>query len=308
MNYRKPSKLWHAFLILVGASMLAPLAFMITTALSSPEGAMRVTDNVLEMLIPQEWNWQNFAEVWEVVPFLRYYYNSLGIAVVVTFGQVFTSACAAYAFSRLHWPGRDKLFLCYLATMMVPGSVTMLPNFIAMKMAPELLASAFPGVDWMAMRYLGTGVDAPLVGRLIGLDSYFALIVPAMFSAYGTFLLRQFMLSIPRELEEAAHMDGCGYWKIFRIIIIPLCLPGLATLTIFTFMGAWGSFLWPLVMTNHDELRTLPLGLQAFQGQYGTEWHLMMSAALLMLLPIVAIFLMGQRFFISGLTVGAVKG
>ncbi len=160
----------------------------------------------------------------------------------------------------------------------------------------------------MAMRYLGTGADAPLIGRLIGLDSYFALIIPAMFSAYGTFLLRQFMLSIPRELEEAAHIDGCGYWRIFHVIILPLSLPGLATLTTFTFMGAWGSLLWPLVMTNMDEMRTLPLGLQAFQGQYGTEWHLMMAAALLMLLPVVVTFLIGQRFFISGLTVGAVKG
>lgn len=308
MKYRKPSRFWHVFLVLMGVTMLAPLAFMVTTALSSPEKAMQATDNVLEMLVPREWHWENFVRVWEVVPFLRYYFNSLFIAIMVTAGQVFTSACAAYAFARLNWPGRNKLFLCYLATMMVPGSVTMLPNFVAMKMAPELLAQAFPWVDWMSMRYLGTGPDAPFVGRLIGLDSYFALTVPAMFSAYGTFLLRQFMLSIPRELEEAAHIDGCGYWRIFRIIILPLSLPGLATLTIFTFMGAWGSFLWPLVMINQDELRTLPLGLQAFQGQYGTEWHLMMAAALLMLLPVVVIFLLGQRFFISGLTVGAVKG
>jgi len=308
MKYRKDSRLWHLFLVLAGATMLAPLAFMFTTALSAPEGALRATDNVFEMLFPRDWHWENFMQVWEAVPFLRYYFNSLFIAIVVTVGQVFTSACAAYAFARLNWPGRNKLFLCYLATMMVPGSVTMLPNFVAMKMAPELLQQAFPWVDWMAMRYLGTGAGVPFVGRFIGLDSYLALTIPAMFSAYGTFLLRQFMLSVPRELEEAAQIDGCGYWKIFRIIVLPLSLPGLATLTIFTFMGAWGSFLWPLVMTNQDELRTLPLGLQAFQGQYSTEWHLMMAAALLMLLPVGILFLLGQRFFISGLTVGAVKG
>jgi multiple sugar transport system permease protein len=300
--------LWHLPLVLFGLTMMAPLAFMLTTALSAPGAAMRSTENLWEMIFPQTWQWSNFVEVWRTVPFLRYYCNSLGIALVVTVGQVFTSACAAYAFSRLTWPGRDKLFLAYLATMMVPGAVTMVPNFILMKSLPEWLGVVLPFIDWDSMRYLGYGDNAPMVGRLIGLDSYFALTVPMMFSAYGTFLLRQFLLSIPRELEEAAMIDGCSYWTIFSRIIMPLSLPGLATLTIFTFMGIWGSFLWPLVITNMDDLWTLPLGLQAFQGQYGTEWHLMMAAALLMILPVMLIFLFGQRFFISGLTVGGVKG
>jgi multiple sugar transport system permease protein len=300
--------LWHIPLALFGLTMMAPLLFMLATALSPPGEAMRSTENLLEMVFPRHWHWENFVEVWRTVPFLRYYFNSLGIALVVTVGQVFTSACAAYAFARLDWPGRDKLFLAYLATMMVPGAVTMVPNFILMKSLPEWLGVILPFIDWDAMRYLGTGENAPMIGRLIGLDSYFALTIPMMFSAYGTFLLRQFLLSIPRELEEAAMIDGCGYWIIFSRIILPLALPGLATLTIFTFMGIWGSFLWPLVITNMDDLWTLPLGLQAFQGQYGTEWHLMMAAALLMILPVMTIFLLGQRFFISGLTVGGVKG
>ncbi len=300
--------LWHVPLVLLGTTFLLPLAFMLTTALSAPGEAMRATDSLVGMLWPQSWRWENFAEVWQVVPFLRYYVNSLLVALVVTGGQVFTSACAAFAFSRLRWTGRDKLFLAYLATMMVPHSVTMLPNFVAMKILPEWLAIALPNIDWMALRYLGSGEHAIPIGRLVGLDSYFALTVPAMFSAYGTFLLRQFFLSLPRELDEAALIDGCSYWQIFRRVILPLSLPGLATLTIFTFMGIWGSFLWPLVVTNQEFLRVLPVGLQAFQGQYGTEWHLMMAAALLMLLPILGIFLAGQRFFVSGLTVGAVKG
>lgn len=300
--------LWHIPLILLGVTFLLPLAFMLATALSRPGEAMQATDSFTAMLWPRSWQWENFAEVWRVVPFLRYYANSLFVAVVVTCGQVFTSACAAYAFSRLRWPGRDKLFLAYLATMMVPHSVTMLPNFVAMKILPEWLTAVLPGIDWLAMRYIGSGPDAIPIGRLVGLDSYFALIVPGMFSAYGTFLLRQFFLGLPKELDEAAKIDGCSYWQIFRLVIIPLALPGLATLTIFTFMGIWGSFLWPLVVTNQEFLRVLPVGLQAFQGQYGTEWHLMMAAALLMLLPIVGIFLAGQRFFVSGLTIGAVKG
>jgi multiple sugar transport system permease protein len=191
---------------------------------------------------------------------------------------------------------------------MVPGSVTMLPNFIAMKMAPDLMQHLAPFLDWRAFRYLGTAPDAPGVGRLVGLDSFFALIVPSMFSAYGTFMLRQFFLSIPKDLDEAAKIDGCNPWQIFTKMILPLATPGLTTLSIFTFMGIWGSFLWPLVVINQQSLRTLPLGLQAFQGQYGTEWPLMMAAALMMLLPVLAIFLLGQRFFVSGLTAGAVKG
>lgn len=300
--------LWHVPLIVVSVTMLLPLVFMFSTALSSAESAMKVSDSLIELLIPDKLHWENFSEVWKVVPFLRYYINSLVVAVVVTIGQVFTSACAAYAFARLQWPGRDKLFLAYLATMMLPGAVTMIPNFIAMRMLPEMLTSVLPFVDWSALRYLGTSGDAPGVGRLVGLDSYFALIMPALFSAYGTFLLRQFFMTIPREIDEAASIDGCGHVRLFATIILPLAIPGLVTLTIFTFMATWGSFLWPLVVTNQEYLRTLPVGLQAFQGQYGTEWHLMMAAALLMLIPNVLIFVFGQKFFVAGATVGAVKG
>ena len=304
----RKAALWHAILVILGATMLLPLAFMLTTALSRPGEALQATASFTDLVVPQSWRWKNFAEVWESIPFLRYYINSLFVSLTLSAGQVFTSACAAYAFSRLQWPGRDKLFLAYLATMMVPGSVTMLPNFIAMKVAPDLLAQIIPFLDWKSLRYLGLSPDAPMAGRLVGLDSYFALIMPGRFSAYGTFLLRQFLLSIPKELEEAAEIDGCGHWRIFSTVIIPLAKPGLATLAVFSFMGSWGSFLWPLVVTNQDGLRTLPLGLQAFQGQYSTEWHLMMAAAILMLLPIVVVFLACQRYFVSGLTLGGVKG
>jgi multiple sugar transport system permease protein len=142
----------------------------------------------------------------------------------------------------------------------------------------------------------------------VGLDSYFALIAPALVSAYGTFLLRQFLLTIPRELDEAARMDGATHWQTFSRIILPLARPGLATLAIFTFMGTWSNLLWPVVVTNLEALFTLPLGMQEFQSQGGTEWHLMMGASLLMILPVVVIFIAGQRHFIRGLTMGAVKG
>lgn len=304
---RRASPLWYVPLAIASATMLLPLAFMATTALSEPGESLRA-EGLAALVVPESWRWRNFGDVWMVVPFLRYYVNSFLVAIVVTAGQVFTSACAAFAFSRLRWRWRDTVFLAYLATMMVPFAVTMIPNFIFVRLLPDGLGELFPWADWGSMRHLGPGREWPLVGRLVGLDSYFALIVPAMFSAYGTFLLRQFFLGIPRELDEAAMIDGCGPWRLFFGVIVPLARPALATLGIFTFMGSWGSFLWPLVVANQDNLRTLPVGLQSFQSQYGTDWHLMMAAALLMLVPNIVIFLVGQRFFVSGLAVGAVKG
>jgi multiple sugar transport system permease protein len=291
-------------LIVLGFTMLSPLLFMFKTALSPAEEAMGASGSILDMVWPRTWRWENFVEVWHAVPFLRYYVNSLVVAAVATLGQVLTSASAAYAFARLEWRGRDVVFMAYLATMMVPHSVTMIPNFIALRFLPDLLADVMPWVSWGEMRYLGEVA----VGRAVGLDSYFALTAPAMFSAYGTFMLRQFFQSIPRSLDEAARIDGAGNWTIFSRIILPLALPGLTTLTILTFMSVWGSFLWPLIVTNQEFLRTLPVGLQAFHGEYGTEWHLMMAAALLMLVPVLVVFLAGQRFFVAGATVGAVKG
>lgn len=310
MARRKISLFRHLPLALLGATMLLPLAFMLATALSEPGRASVTGNSFLELVVPRSWRWENFAEVGRVIPFARYYLNSLIVAVVVTGGVVLTSACAAYAFARLEWRGRDTVFGAYLATMMVPAAVTMLPNFVAMKFLPDALARILPWIDWVSPRVLGTALADPAVGRLAGLDSYFALIVPMMFSAYGTFLLRQFFLSIPRDIDEAAEIDGAGHWMIFSRMILPLSLPGLATLTVFTFLGTWGNFLWPLIVTNQTELGTLPVGLLAFQnaGNYGTSWHLMMAAALLILLPVIGLFIVGQRFFVAGLTAGAVKG
>ncbi len=307
---KRASPFWHVPLVLIGITMLLPLAFMFVTALAEPGRSMQAADSLLDFLVPHSWRWDNFAAVGRVIPFARFYVNSLVVSGATTAGLVFTGACAAYAFARLEWRGRDAVFTAYLATMMVPGAVTMLPNFIAMKILPDLLSHALPWVDWHAQRVLGTTLQDPAVGRLAGIDSYFALIVPVMFSAYGTFMLRQFFLSIPRDIDEAAEIDGAGHWTIFSRMILPLSLPALATLTIFTFLGTWGSFLWPLIVTNQTELGTLPLGLLAFQntGNYGTDWPLMMAAALLILLPIAVLFIVGQRFFVAGARTGAIKG
>jgi len=239
--------------------------------------------------IPDPIKWKNYTDAWflkqrvadrpswYLAPFARFFINSLFIAVTVTLGQVFTSAMAAFAFARLHWPGRDKVFVSYLATMMVPGQVTMIPVFI-------------------------------LIKKLQWVDTYQALILPAMFSAYGTFMLRQFFLSIPRSLEEAAIIDGASTWKIFISIILPLSKPALATLTTFTFMGSWNSFLWPLVVTNSLEMRTLPVGIAVFQSQFGTQWELLMAGAMITLVPVLIIYIFNQRFFVKGIALSGLKG
>ena len=260
-------------LVAVGIGMLLPLIWMLSTSLK--EG--NAINSFPPEWIPHPIKWSNYADAVNAVPFFRYFMNSLVIAVLVTIGQVITSAMAAYAFSRLQFPGRDVLFFGYLATMIIPGSVTMIPTFI-------------------------------LFRSLHLVDTYTALILPGMFSAYGTFMLRQFFMSLPRELEDAAKIDGCSLPGVFWNVIIPLSKPGLATLATFTFLGSWNNFMWPLVVTSSELKKVLPLGLMSFQGQYSTQTNLLMAGSLIALIPIIVIFLFNQRYFIKGIQLGAVKG
>lgn len=209
--------------------------------------------------------------------FGRWYFNSVMTALCVTLLTVLTSAMAAYAFSRMRWPGRDRVFLLYLATMMIPGVVTMIPNFQAM------VAAGF-------------------------LNTYHGLIIPAAFSAFGTFLLRQFMLSIPRSLDEAAAIDGAGHWLIFWDVILPLARPGLVALAIVTFLGAYQSFFWPLVMLNREQLYPLAVGMLALDSSYGRQTELIMAATVMNIVPLIAVFVVFQRHLVRGLQLGAVKG
>ena len=232
-------------------------------------------------------NWKNFygtdkhgepAGCMRVIPMGKFFLNSLLIAIVATFGTVLTSSLAGYAFARIRFPGRDKLFLGYLATLMIPATVTLIPRFILVKM-----------LGW--------------------LDTYAALIVPAMFgSAGGTFLLRQFFMGIPKEVEDAAAIDGCGKLAIYWRIMLPMSMPAMATLTLFTFQGNWNSFLWPLIVLNSPEKMTLPVGLQYFMGLYGADYSLLMAGSLISVIPMILVFIIGQKYFIKGIRIGAVKG
>ena len=245
-------------------------------------------------------HWKNYADAWRAMElqrpwmafqigpwrfpgihiryaFLAFYLNSLIVTVLVTIGDVFTSSLAAFAFARLRFTGRNSIFLGYLATLMVPRVVTMIPVFILLR--------------WM---------------RLI--DTYSALILPAIFSAYGTFMLRQFFLSIPQELEDAAFIDGCGLWGVYRHVILPLSKPALAALATFTFLGTWNSFMWPLIVINSPEKMPLMLGLYSFMGQYSVEWNLLMAASVMVMAPVIIVFLIGQRYFVQGIVLSGMKG
>lgn len=263
----------HALLIAGSVLMLLPFAWMLSTSLKEPAEIFTYPP----IWIPNRLAWENYTKAVSAMPFGRFYLNSLIVAVSVTFLQLFTSSLAAFAFARLRFWGRNGLFLLYLATLMIPFQVTMIPNFIL-------------------VRYLGW------------YDSYQALILPPAFSALSTFLMRQYFLSIPPDLDEAARVDGASSWRIWWQIILPLSGPVIAALTIFLFLGSWNDFLWPLVVTNSLEMRTLPVGLSTFQGQYNVQWHLLMAGSVIALIPVLAIYMIGQNWFVRGITLSGMGG
>ena len=228
---------------------------------------------------PEVIRWSNYLDAWQAVPFGRFFANSLFVAVATTVAVIVTSSMAGYSFARLRYPGRDLIFLAYLGTIMIPFPVLIIPLFILM--------------------------------RQIGLvDTLPGLILPAAFTAWGTFLMRQFMLSIPREIEEAARMDGASFWRIYAQIIMPLSRPVVATLGIFTFLASWNEFLWPLIMISSVESKTLPLGLTMFQAQIPikTPWQLVMAAATFSVLPVLIVFILGQKYYVRGIATTGLKG
>jgi multiple sugar transport system permease protein len=261
----------YALLTLIALTMLVPFLWMLLASFKPLEEVDQLNP------LPSVWHPENYRKVFEQIPFARYYFNSLFVAAWVTFLTCLTSAMAAFAFARLRWRFRDGAFRLYLATLMIPGVVTMIPNYT-------------------------------LMVKLHLLDSYQGLIVPAAFSAFGTFLLRQFMLTIPPALDEAAEMDGATKWQLFWDVIMPLARPGLITLTILTFMGNYGSFFWPLILIKSEQLRTLPIGMLFFDSTYGQQTNLIMAASVMNIIPLVLLFVVSQKFLVRGIQLGAVKG
>ncbi len=261
----------HIALTIMAVTMLVPFSWMVLASFKPLQEVEQLNP------FPSVWRFDNYLRVFEQVSFARYYFNSIFVAAWVTFLQCLTSAMAAYAFARLRWRGRDMVFRLYLATLMIPGVVVMIPNYTVMV-------------------------------KLHLLDSYVGLIVPAAFGAFGTFLLRQFMLTIPASLDEAAEIDGATPWQIFWDVIMPLCRAGLVTLAIFTFLGNYGSFFWPLILVKSEHLRTLPIGMLYFDSVYGRQTNLIMAASVMNIVPLIILFVAAQRHIVRGVQLGAIKG
>jgi multiple sugar transport system permease protein len=261
---RLAAPLSYSLLSLLAGLCLLPFVWMVLTAFKPESEVFNLA------WLPSRLAWENFPRAFTFFPFGRFLTNTIVVAVGGTLLHLATSVLAAYAFARLRFRGRDILFVVYLGTLMIPNQVTIVPLFLMMR-----------DVGWV--------------------DTFWALILPTAFHALGVFLLRQFFMSIPRELEESALIDGAGRLRILWRIILPLSKPALATLAVFTFVREWNAFLWPLIVTTSPDMRTLSVGLTLFNGQYGTEWHLLMAAATVTLLPTLVIFAVAQRYFVEGI-------
>ena len=227
--------------------------------------------------IPNPIRLDNYRDVWTEIPFLRYYINTFVYSLIVTLGQVFTCSLAAYAFSKLHFPGRDQIFLLYLGTMMVPWHAIMIPQF--------------------------------MVNTALGLyNTPWALICMNLFSAFGVFLLRQQMMGIPDELSEAARIDGCSEFRNYAKIMFPLSKAGIATLTVFTFTFMWNDYMAPMIYLDDDNIKTIQLGLASFRSLYSTEYGLIMAGTVCSLIPIIIIYIFAQKYLIEGIAFSGLKG
>ncbi|MEV4114322.1 carbohydrate ABC transporter permease [Nonomuraea sp. NPDC049695] len=263
----------YTVLVVVAALVLVPFAWMLSSSLKRDNEVFTIP---IEW-IPREFRWSNFVEIWERIPLLTYLGNSAFLSVTITLLQLLTGSFAAYGFSKVRFPGRDALFLAYIGTIAVPWQAYMVPQYIMMQRA-ELT------------------------------NTYWSIILLQAFGAFGVFLMRQYYMSIPDELCEAARIDGLSEYGIYRRIMLPLSKPALASLALLTFVNTWNDYMGPFIYLTSNELWTVQLGLRSFIGQYDAEYAMMMTGAALSILPILAIFLFGQRYFIRGIATSGLKG
>ena len=262
---------WGLTLILT-ATMLAPFLWMLSTSLMDELEVFRFPPR----LMPETLRWDNYTGAFTARPFARYFLNSFVFASLIVVGQLFTAATAGYAFAKYEFRGRDKLFMLYLSTMMVPAAVVLIPRF--------LLIDAF---GW--------------------LDTYAGLVSTELVTVWGVFLMRQYFRTVPRELEDAARIDGASPWRVFWSISLPLAKPALATLALFAFIDAWKNLLWPLVVTRSMSMRTVEVGIASFHGTFVFNWPYQMAAAVMAVVPVIVLFVFTQRFFVRGIQMTGFK-
>jgi multiple sugar transport system permease protein len=264
----------HVVLLLIGLFFALPFYWLVSTALKPDTQIFQMPP----VWIPHPVHWENYPRALTYIPFALYTWNTLKICFFSVLGTVLSCSLVAYSLSKIRWRGRDPVFYSLIATMILPGQVTMIPTF-----------AIFKGLHWI-------GTPLPLI-------------VPSFFGgAFSIFLLRQFFMTIPNELSDAAKIDGCTEFGIYRQVILPLAKPALATVGLFTFIGAWNDFLGPLLYLNDERTYTLSMGLQRFVSQHGAEWAMLMAASTVMTIPIIILFFFAQRTFIQGITLTGIKG
>jgi len=262
----------HLLLFVGIVITLAPFIWMISTSFKSAESVFTYPPQ----WIPKHPTLEQYQKLFREVNFLQFFKNSVIVAIGITLFSLFLNSLGGYAFAKYRFPGREKIFALLLATMMVPGQITMIPVFLMLKS----------------------------VGLI---NSYWGLIIPAGASAFGIFLMRQFITTIPNDLIESARIDGCSEFRIYWTIILPLCKPVLAALGIFTFMGSWNAFLWPLIVMIKENMYTLPVALANLSGQYATKFGLLMAGAVVVVAPVIIVFILAQWYVIKGVAVTGLK-
>lgn len=264
----------YVILILCAISMLLPFFWMVSTSFMTNEEVFSYPIKFL----PSKLDFVNYVNVFSSMPIARYFANSLFVSVVTTIGQVLVASMAGYAFARFEFKGKEFLFLIILITMMIPPQVNIIPLFYIMR-----------EFGWI--------------------DTYMGLIVPGFFGGFGVFLMRQWFVKLPKSVEEAAKIDGSNNFEIFFKIALPLALPAIMTLAVFTFVSSWNSFMWPLIVTNSESMRTLPVALAAFKGSYRETivWGELMACSVISVIPVIGVFLLGKKYFINDLLAGSIK-
>jgi ABC-type glycerol-3-phosphate transport system permease component len=265
--------LWYVVVILLALVVMVPFIWMLVTSLKGQNEVFAYPPT----WIPQQPQWLNYLEVWKQAPFGRYFLNSTIVALAVTVGQLTACVLAAFAFARMNFKGKNVMFLIFLSTTMISSQVTLVPSYLIMR-----------SLNWI--------------------DHYQSLIVPFLANAFGVFMIRQSFRTIPRELEEAAKLDGCGRFRFLVQILLPLCKPILASQALFAFMGNWNSYLWPLIVTNRDSMRTVQIGLRYFvSSEGGTQWGVYMAAAVVVSLPVILVYFLVQKTFVESMASTGLK-
>jgi ABC-type glycerol-3-phosphate transport system permease component len=273
MTNRLQSTIVYALLTIFAAFILYPIFYTFASAFMTPQEA----NSYPPAFVPKSFYLGSILAVLKLIPIEKFITNSFIVSILIMAGQLITSSMAAYAFANISFKGKNLIFALFMATMMIPWEVTIIPNYLTMKKW-----------DW--------------------LDSYQGMTVPFLATAFGTFLLRQFFLQLPRELFEAARIDGCGHIRSFIRLVLPLSRPALATLAVYSFLNAWNMYLWPLLITNSEGMRTVQIGISMLQFEEFTVWTLVLAGVALVMLPSLLLLVLGLKQLVRGLTAGAVKG